>query len=83
MKTNEIKSLLFGVAVGDALGVPIEFTDRATLAVIPVTKMNAYGTHNMPAGTWSDDSSLTFCLAEALCFDFDLNIIGQNFVKWY
>ena len=83
MKTNEIKSLLFGVAVGDALGVPVEFTDRETLAVIPVTKMNAYGTHNMPAGTWSDDSSLTFCLAEALRFDFDLNIIGQNFVKWY
>jgi ADP-ribosylglycohydrolase len=25
---------------------------------------------------------LTFCLAEALTQDFDLNVIAQNFVKW-
>lgn len=44
--------------------------------------MIGYGTYNLPAGTWSDDSSLTFCLAEALTQGFDLNVIGQNFVKW-
>lgn len=26
--SNEIKAVLFGVAVGDALGVPVEFTSR-------------------------------------------------------
>jgi len=78
-----IKSTLFGVAVGDALGVPVEFKDRQTIGENPVTDMIGYGTYNLPAGTWSDDSSLTFCLAEALTQDFDLNIIGQNFVKWY
>lgn len=45
--------------------------------------MISFGTYNVPAGTWSDDSSLTFCLAEALCVDFDLQVIGDNFVKWY
>lgn len=45
--------------------------------------MIGYGTYNLPAGTWSDDSSLTFCLAEALTQNFSLNTIGQNFVKWY
>jgi ADP-ribosylglycohydrolase len=45
--------------------------------------MIGYGTYNLPAGTWSDDSSLTFCLAEALIHNFSLNTIGQNFVKWY
>ena len=25
-----------------------------------------YGTHNQPQGTWSDDSALSFCLAESL-----------------
>jgi ADP-ribosylglycohydrolase len=44
--------------------------------------MLGYGTHNQPAGTFSDDSSLTFCLAEALCDGFDLNAIAQNFVRW-
>jgi ADP-ribosylglycohydrolase len=81
--TNKIKSVLFGVAVGDALGVPVEFQNRQEIKQNPVRDMMGYGTHNQPPGTWSDDSSLTFCLAEALTQDFDLNIIGQNFVKWH
>ena len=80
---TEIKSALLGVAVGDALGVPVEFNSRQTITQNPVTGMIGFGTYNLPAGTWSDDSSLTFCLAEALTQDFDLNTIGQNFVKWY
>jgi len=80
--TYRIKSILFGVAVGDALGVPFEFNSRQTMSKCPATDMTGYGTHNLPAGTWSDDSSLTFCLAEALTGDFDLNVIGQNFIKW-
>jgi ADP-ribosyl-[dinitrogen reductase] hydrolase len=79
---EKIKSAILGVAVGDALGVPVEFKSRQTISKNPVTDMIGYGTYNLPAGTWSDDSSLTFCLAEALTQDFDLNIIGQNFVKW-
>ena len=79
----KIKSVLFGVAVGDALGVPVEFVSRQAIAENPVIDMLAYGTYNLPAGTQSDDSSLTFCLAEALTTDFNLYTIGQNFVKWY
>ncbi|MGE5406916.1 MAG: ADP-ribosylglycohydrolase family protein [Methanosarcina sp.] len=45
--------------------------------------MTGYGTYDLPPGTWSDDSSMTFCLAEALKDDFDLNAIAQNFVSWY
>ena len=74
--------MLFGVAVGDALGVPVEFKSRRAVRKNPVTDMIGYGTYNLPPGTFSDDSSLTFCLAEALTADFDLNTIGQNFVKW-
>ena len=79
---DKIKSVLFGVAVGDALGVPVEFKSRQTIRKNPVSDMRGYGTYNQPPGTWSDDSSLTFCLAEALTSDFDLNMIGKNFVKW-
>ncbi|MDQ1086415.1 ADP-ribosylglycohydrolase family protein [Siphonobacter sp. SORGH_AS_1065] len=79
----EITSALFGVATGDALGVPVEFNNRESISKNPVTDMIGYGTYNLPAGTWSDDSSLTFCLTEALTQDFDLHVIGQNFVKWY
>lgn len=81
--SEHIYSALFGVAVGDALGVPVEFTRRTDLEQNPVTDMRGFGTYNLPPGTWSDDSSLTFCLAEALCSGFDIDQIGETFVKWY
>lgn len=81
--TFQIKSVLFGVVVGDVLGVPHEFKSRQILNQNPAKDMIGYGTHNQPAGTFSDDSSLTFCLAEALTEGFDLKTIGQKFVKWY
>jgi ADP-ribosyl-[dinitrogen reductase] hydrolase len=83
LNVEKIKSVLFGVAVADALGVPVEFKSRKTLQQNPVTDMMGFGTHHVPPGTFSDDSSLTFCLAEALTQGFDLNVIAQNFVKWY
>ncbi|MFM6994951.1 MAG: ADP-ribosylglycohydrolase family protein [Sediminibacterium sp.] len=83
MKVELIKSALFGVAVGDALGVPHEFSRPEDLQVNPVTDMVGFGTYNLPAGTWSDDSSLTFCLAESLCSGFNTEHMGQLFVKWY
>lgn len=80
---NKIESGLFGLAVGDALGVPVEFQSRTYLKQNPVTEMFGFGTHHQPIGTWSDDSSLAFCLAESLCLGYDLNDIARNFVKWY
>lgn len=80
---DKIKSGLLGLAIGDALGVPVEFQSRAYLKQNPVSEMFGFGTHHQPAGTWSDDSSLAFCLAESLCNRYDLNDIARNFVKWY
>lgn len=79
----QIKSALFGVAIGDALGVPVEFKSREAILQNLVTDMIGYGTYNQPPGTFSDDSSMTFCLAEALTNDFDLKQIARNFIKWY
>lgn len=78
-----IESALFGVAIGDALGVPVEFKSRQEIGRNPITDMTGYGSYDLPPGTWSDDSSLTFCLAEALTQGFDVKLIGQNFVKWH
>ena len=83
MSHKLIHSALFGVAVGDALGVPVEFRDRVYLKSNPVTDMLAYGTHNQPAGTWSDDSSLTFCLADMLLHGYNLKKLAKNFIDWY
>ena len=66
MEAEKIKAALIGLAVGDALGVPVEFQAREILQENPVTDMRAFGVDNQAAGTWSDDSSMAFCLAESL-----------------
>jgi ADP-ribosyl-[dinitrogen reductase] hydrolase len=73
---------LFGVCVGDALGLPVQFASRKERKIKPVAGMSGYGAFDEPPGTWSDDSSLTFCLAESLCRGYDLNDIAERFVKW-
>lgn len=88
LKINEltalIQSSLLGVSVGDALGVPVEFMPRRQLRLRPVTDMREYGSYDQPKGTWSDDSSLTFCLAEALCENpFELRQVADNFMRWW
>jgi len=77
-----IRDAILGVIVGDALGVPVEFKPRKELKQNPVTGMTGYGTYNQPPGTWSDDSSLTLCLAGQLTGEFSLESIGQSFVDW-
>lgn len=80
---NKIKSALFGVAVGDAVGVPYEFRTREQMKNNPATDMIGYGTYNQPPGTWSDDSSLTFCLADALSqYGYNLERIAVSFSMW-
>lgn len=47
-KTNTLKAAIYGLAVGDAVGVPYEFRGRGTFEC---TDMIGYGTHNQPEGT--------------------------------
>ena len=77
------RAALLGLAVGDALGVPVEFQARAIRQLDPVEGMRSFGTHDQPAGTWSDDSSLAFCLAEALAADAGITDAARRFIKWY
>jgi ADP-ribosyl-[dinitrogen reductase] hydrolase len=82
MKRYPTIDILLGVAVGDAIGVPVEFRSRGLLARDPVTGVRGYGSHHQPPGTWSDDSSLTFCLAEMLCSGYDLDDLARRFINW-
>ena len=79
---NLNKDILLGTAIGDAVGLPVQFLDREVIAKNPVTTMVGYGQFDVPAGTWSDDSSLSLCLAESLCNGYDLKDIANNFIKW-
>lgn len=78
---------IFGFAVGDALGVPVQFMSREEIKKCPegpVTGMRGGGVFNMPAGTWSDDTSMTYATMESLedKWDIDLESIADEFVYW-
>ncbi|MGN1209475.1 MAG: ADP-ribosylglycohydrolase family protein [Duodenibacillus sp.] len=74
------RALLLGAAVGDALGVPFEFRERGTFLA---SGMTGFGTYDRPAGTWSDDTSLTLALADAICNgSADVNKAARNCVDW-
>lgn len=55
---------LVGLAVGDALGAPVEFCRRDTFE--PVAEMRAGGYFKLPVGAWTDDTAMALCLAESL-----------------
>ncbi|MBD5539486.1 MAG: ADP-ribosylglycohydrolase family protein [Desulfovibrio sp.] len=78
---ERVRALLLGVAVGDALGVPVEFRARGSFHV---DGMRGHGTHDQPAGTWSDDTSLTLALADAIAGDaVSLPRLARNFIAWH
>lgn len=63
---QNIKAVIFGHNVADALGVPVEFVDRRKLDKNPVNEMRGFGTYPYPAGTWSDDTSMTLAALDSL-----------------
>lgn len=75
---------ILGFAVGDAMGVPIEFMDREILLTKPVTKMLGYGNYEIEKGNWSDDTALTLATMDSLtkCEKLDLNDLMRRFCKW-
>lgn len=57
---------ILGLALADAMGVPVEFINRQALSIKPVTDMIGYGTYNQPAGTFSDDTSLLLATMDGI-----------------
>ena len=61
---DRIAGAFVGLAIGDALGAPVEFADRGTFE--PVTSYRSGGRFNLPAGAWTDDTAMALCLAQSL-----------------
>lgn len=80
---NHALNILMGIAVGDALGVPYEFESRLERETLPATDMIGNRVHMQPAGTWSDDSSLTFCLSEAIIEGYSLKTAAKWLTRWF
>ena len=81
---NFWKNAIMGVVIGDALGCPVQYSNRETISQHPVTDMIGYGTFNLPAGSWTNASSLTLAILDSIRMTdkLDLNHIMDNFVSW-
>lgn len=82
MFEEKVSGGILGFVAGDALGVPVEFESRDMLRQNPVMGMRGYGSYDQPAGTWSDDSSMTLCTVQSLTHGLDYDDMMRRFLRW-
>jgi ADP-ribosylglycohydrolase len=89
-RAERIEGGLIGLLVGDALGVPYEFSNAAALPPPELIEFtpppNFTRAHQgTPPGTWSDDGAQALCLLDSLltCGRFDAEDFGRRLVRWY
>src|SRR3546814_6623504 len=73
---------LLGLAVGDAVGTTLEFEVPGTFE--PITDMVGGGPFRLPAGAWTDDTSMALCLAESIVDTGGMDLTDQlrRYVAW-
>lgn len=61
---SKFRGALIGLALGDAMGSTLEFTQRDSLPL--VTDLLGGGPFGLKPGEWTDDSSMALCMAHSL-----------------
>ncbi len=88
--SDRIRGALYGLLVGDALGVPYEFHGPAAIPPLDQIEMappagfrRAHG--SVPPGTWSDDGAQALALLASLlgCGRLNVDDFGRRLVAWY
>lgn len=81
-KTNRKYGAMFGLAVGDALGMPVEFKKRGTFE--PVVGYRTGGSFGLTAGQWTDDTSMMLTLADSIAEKgWDPKDQVERYIEWY
>lgn len=84
-RRDRARGALLGLAAGDALGTTIEFSPIGDPFKPRVTEIVGGGPFQLPAGGWTDDTSMALCLADSLiaCGGFDARDQIERYVRWY
>lgn len=90
LRFEKVRGGLYGLLVGDALGVPYEFHMAEELPPydqIEMTPPSGFcrAHQTVPAGTWSDDGAQALCLLDSLvsCGAFCLEDFSDRLLAWY
>lgn len=81
---GKLRDTILGVITGDCFGAPVQFVDRSKVKMNPVTEMRPQLWFDKPAGSWTDDGSLTLCLLDSLATTrkLDFEDVMNRFVMW-
>ncbi len=97
LNLDKAKGCVYGLAIGDALGFPVEFSPRETIRRIygpnGVQDFVLHSRGMFNAGTYSDDTQMTLAVARALIdrsvdvsteygMDTLMSYMGRQFVDW-
>jgi ADP-ribosyl-[dinitrogen reductase] hydrolase len=77
---TRFRGCLLGLACGDAVGTTVEFTARGRFT--PVADMIGGGVFDLPAGAWTDDTSMALCLASSLTELGEFDAVDQMRRYW-
>lgn len=76
---SQISNAIIGFTLADAFGVPVEFLERDTYKI---NELVGYGSWDVPAGSWSDDSAMTFITMQHLLNNESIDRLKQSFCDW-
>ena len=82
-KLDSAVGMFVGLAIGDAMGAPIEFQSSRE----PIDYVRSYqegGFHKVSKGEFTDDTSMALAMADAFIQEggFNPNLIMNNFLRW-
>ncbi|MNW45576.1 ADP-ribosyl-[dinitrogen reductase] glycohydrolase [compost metagenome] len=86
MILDKLSGAMFGVAVGDALGAPVEFMDKSEIRQKfgVLNEMVGGGWLNLSPGEVTDDTEMSICVAEGIIENCENPVpaIGHRFITW-
>lgn len=88
MKKNsqaQLQGMLLGLAIGDALGAPVEHGYTSDEIVGRIEELrHMHDEAHFPNGVWTDDTSMALCLADSLleCGGYDSWNVMDKYCKW-
>jgi ADP-ribosyl-[dinitrogen reductase] hydrolase len=85
---DRCQGVLLGLAVGDALGAPLEFKSAEEILRAyggPVRDMLGGGFLGWQLGEWTDDTAMAVCIAESILSQgrFDPADVAERFLRWF
>lgn len=84
---NCVRGALYGAAIGDALGGPVEYISREEVRKKygVLREMVGGGRHNLEPGEFTDDTHMLLLVAEGILSNsmYPLEEIGRRFLAWY